>query len=600
MRTELQRWRHFLPRQLRQRPSLSCPLALEPLEARCLPAAGFLPAVSYAVGPRPFDVAVGDFNGDDKPDLVVANQMGQNVGVLLGNGDGTFQPARNFAAGSGADSVAVADFNGDHQPDLAVANLLDDTVSVLLGQGDGTFRPPRNFAAGERPSSVAVGDFNRDGVLDLAVSDFATNLSVLLGNGDGTFQAARNFRPGGGSPAGVTVGDFNGDGRPDLATANSFDFGNLGLGVSVLLGIGDGTFGPHQDFAVGSGPTDIQVGDFNRDGRPDLAVANSGGGSTTVSVLLGNGDGTFQAPRDFVTGPGPTAVAVSDFDGDGQPDLVVTSLGVGVSLLLGTGTGTFQPARNFRAGVAPEAGAVGDFNGDGRPDVAVANEGDNTLSVLLGTSVPAETTAERFVTQVYRDLLQREAELGGLAFWSGLLDRGAAGRSQVVEGILNSVEYRTLAVRQVYREILQREVDPSGLESWVHFLNFREAGHGVEDLKALLLGSGEYYARIAGGTSMGFLAAVYEDVLGRRPDPAGLTRWTTLLTAGASRTVVAASILHSLEADRRQVSLLYNRFLHRDPDPQGLNLFTHALQAQVPEEQLVAALLGSEEYVARL
>jgi hypothetical protein len=178
-------------------------------------------------------VAVGDFNGDGKPDLAVANWNSNSVSVLLGNGDGSFQAAQDFGAGISPESVAVGDFNGDGKPDLAVANFGSATVSVLLGNGDGSFRPAQDFVVGRGAYSVAVGDFNGDGKPDLAVANFwSTNVSVLLGNGDGSFQAAQNFGTGGyGSfPASVAVGDFNGDGKPDLAVANYYS-----NNVSVLI-----------------------------------------------------------------------------------------------------------------------------------------------------------------------------------------------------------------------------------------------------------------------------------------------------------------------------------------------------------------------------
>ena len=164
---------------------------------------------SYSVGINPNSVAVGDFNGDGKLDLAVANSFDNFVSVLLGKGDGTFQAAVNYGTGSGPLSVAVGDFNGDGKLDLVVTNAFDNNVSVLLGNGDGTFQAAVNYGAGSAPNSVAVGDFNGDGKLDLAVANNGSNnLSVLLGNGDGTFQAAVNYSAGKG-PYSVAVGDFN-------------------------------------------------------------------------------------------------------------------------------------------------------------------------------------------------------------------------------------------------------------------------------------------------------------------------------------------------------------------------------------------------------
>jgi len=189
--------------------------------------------------------------------------------------------------------VAVGDFNGDGALDLAVTNFNFASVSVLLGLGDGTFADARRFGVGSDPDSVAVGDFNGDGVLDLAVANYGTpprfldgSVSVLLGNEDGTFAAQRRFGVGS-RPFSIAVGDFNGDGKPDLAVANSGTSPNYpDSSISVLLGLGDGTFADERRFGVGSNPDSVAVGDFNGDGALDLAVAN--GGSYDVAILLNN------------------------------------------------------------------------------------------------------------------------------------------------------------------------------------------------------------------------------------------------------------------------------------------------------------------------
>src|SRR5712691_11729720 len=307
-------------------------------------------------GGFPWYIAEGDFNGDGKPDLVITNYGDNSVSVLLGNGDGTFQAPRTFLVGIHPGLVAVGDFNGDGKPDLVVSNVDSNTVSVLLGNGDGTFLPAVSFPVGPNPWYFAVGDFNGDGKLDLAVADYGCSLDcsvspsntvmVFLGNGDGTFRPASQLTVGNG-PAGVAVGDFNGDGKLDLAVANVND--NT---LSVLLGNGDGTFQPAQTFSgVGSHPYFPAVGDFNRDGKLDLAITNHLG--NTVSVLLGNGDGTFQPVQTFLVDSDPVYVTVGDLNGDGVQDLAVANLHtIAISVLLGNaGTGstvvatpTFSPA----------------------------------------------------------------------------------------------------------------------------------------------------------------------------------------------------------------------------------------------------------------
>jgi len=327
---------------------------------------------AFGAGTDPDSAAVGDFNGDGKLDLAVANEGSNNVSILLGKCDGTFQAAVDYGAGSNPSSVAVGDFRDDGKLDLVVANDGSDNVSILLGNGDGTFQAAVNYGVGSAPTSVAVGDFNGDGKLDLAVvNELSNNFSILLGNGDGTFQAAVNYGAGL-SLFSVAVGDFNGDGKLDLAVASGgSDY------VSVLLGNGDGTFKTAVQYVAGLEPISVAVADFNGDGKLDLAVANYE--SNNVSILLGKGDGTFQAAVDYGIGTEnypatPGSVAVGDFNGDGKLDLVVGGVESDnvsvVSVLLGNGDGTFQAAVNYGAGAGQTSVAVGDFNGDGRLDLA--------------------------------------------------------------------------------------------------------------------------------------------------------------------------------------------------------------------------------------
>ena len=369
----------------------------------------FIGHADFAAGSNPASVAAGDFNRDGVLDLATANYGSNNVSVLLGNGDGTFQAAQTYAtAGFNPEFVAVGDVNLDGRQDLAVAQSgsTPSLVSVLLGNGDGSFQPARIFATGQGSLSVAIGDVNGDGRPDLVAANYYSNdVSVLLGNGDGTFQAAQSFPTAGMNPVTVAVGDFNGDGRPDLAVTNGANTtsGAVPGNLAVLLGNGDGTFQAARTIDVGITPAFVAVRDVNGDGRPDLAVANFR--SNDVSVLLGNGDGTFQAPRNFDTGTGPLSIAVGDVNSDGQADLAVANFDFNirgpntVSVLLGNGDGTFQAAQAFSAGTNPASVAVGDFNGDVRQDLAVGNFNSDNVSVLINNTAVSSSTFTLTVTK---------------------------------------------------------------------------------------------------------------------------------------------------------------------------------------------------------
>jgi hypothetical protein len=341
-------------------------------------------------------VAIGDLDRDGKADLAVANSNSNDVSVLLGVGDGTFGTASNHGAHTNPDSVVVGDLNGDAKPDLAVSNLNSSDVSVLL-QTSGKaftahFSPVSNYGANSGPRSIAVGDLNGDGSPDLAVANvgFAvTTVSVLLGAGDGTFGAASTFGAHS-QPESVAIGDLNRDGAPDLAVANF-----TSNDVSVLLGVGDGTFATKVDYGAHTHPLGIAIGDLNRDGTLDLAVANQD--SADVSVLLGVGNGTFGSAVNYGAHTQPQSVAIGDLNRDGKPDLAVPNYGTSdVSVLLGAGDGTFGTATNFGAHTNPESVAIGDLNRDGKPDMAAGNINSGDVSILLGVGDGTFETAVNY------------------------------------------------------------------------------------------------------------------------------------------------------------------------------------------------------------
>src|SRR5437762_975255 len=305
----------------------------------------------------PVSVTVGDLNGDGKLDLVVANQTSNTVSVLLnttapGAATPSFAAKQDFTTGTPPVSVTVGDVNLDGKLDLAVANSNSNTVSVLLnttapGAATPSFAAKQDFNTGTTPRSVTVSDVNLDGELDLAVANVNSNtVSVLLnttapGAATPSFAAKQDFATGT-TPVSVTVGDLNLDGKLDLAVANL----NSNT-VSVLLnttapGAATPSFAAKQDFATGTSPPSRPSCDLNLDGELDLAVANAN--SNTVSVLLnttapGAAIPSFAAKQDFVTGTGPGSVTVGDLNGDGKLDLAVANFGFGVntvSVLLNT------------------------------------------------------------------------------------------------------------------------------------------------------------------------------------------------------------------------------------------------------------------------
>jgi hypothetical protein len=352
---------------------------------------------------QPISVAVGDFTGKGKLDLAVAPFLNQ-VDILLGNGDGTF----NQAPGSPfmilpppwdtlptpyMNFIAVGDFNNSGNLGLAVADYTDSSVPILLGNGDGTFAPSNAFvySDGLYVQAVAVGDFLGNGNLDLAVTNSpgGVALNILLGYGDGAFNQAPIRGNGSVTTAYMpAVGDFNGDGKLDLAVTGAGVTGPQDNEVTILLGNGDGTFtlANNSTFPTGKAPQAIAVADLNGDGKLDLVIANYG--DATLTILLGNGDGTF-APASgspIAVGNAPYAVAVADLNGDGKLDIAVANNGDGaVTVLLGKGDGTFTSAIGspFAVGVGPSSIAVGDFSESGRLGLAVTNWQGNTISILL-------------------------------------------------------------------------------------------------------------------------------------------------------------------------------------------------------------------------
>ena len=452
---------------------------------------GFLFANSYPAGLNPRSVAVADFNLDRKLDLAVAS-AGNGLNLLLNNGDGTFAPPVNFSMGQSPFGVAVGSFHAFGPIDVATANNGDGTVAIrlngtvplltfaspsptpanpapysvaafnrfgkpgvavtsndpafsfvsvlykpntvansvfgpptnyslipesqpeqvvagnlgqipipslvvalpnankiaiLLGNSDDSFQPPFYKDVGTFPRSVALADFNSDGNLDIAAANFGSfTVSLIFGNADRTFREA--FTIAGvlsANPEFIVAGDFNNDGKADIATCNSGPPDHNK--VNVLLGNGNGSFQPLNVYIVGLNPRFMTTGDFNHDGNLDLAVSDTG--QNKVSVLLNDGAGVFQPATHYTVGLYPNYIVTGDFNLDGLTDLAVSNGGSRTfSVLLNNGDGTFKDALSFPVGLGPTGITVGDFDFDNKPDVVTANHEDGTISLVLNTFIP--------------------------------------------------------------------------------------------------------------------------------------------------------------------------------------------------------------------
>jgi len=494
----------------------------------------FLNTQTPQTGYDPWSVATADFNGDGIPDLAVANQSDGTMTILLGNGDGTFAEAASspIAIGNSTFYVAVGDFNQDGKPDLAVASgFYGGAISIFLGNGNGTFTQaagsPISVSTPYVTDAIAVADINGDGIPDIAAANDgyeygASSVTVLLGNGDGTFTTVSASSTVGEGPVGIIAGDFNGDGKPDLATANFYD----GT-VTVLLGNGDGTFtqAASSPIIVGSFPWTLSTADFNRDGKADLAVANTfytSGSPGTISVLLGNGDGTFipSADSPVTVGHSPESAAVGDFNGDGIPDLAAANNNDDtVTILLGAGDGTFTTAAvgPVRVGDFPQSTVTADFTGSGISDLAVGNENDS-VSVLL-TMLESATATVNGIAPIGAGAPSVEASYAGDSNYGGSVSGTVAlpaGLAPVVispaSGTYTSVQSVTLSESVPGATIYYAASGTVNTTSWVLYTAPIQ----------LTIGGAEYiqaYATETGYQQSNYSSATYNLNLPLAPSP---------------------------------------------------------------------------------
>ena len=376
-----------------------------------------VPTVGYAIGGYPWNyngivsgaattpAIVADFNGDGFADIIVPDQQ-FSYAYLRGYGDGTFRASVDYYAGTNSYSwtygIASGDFNGDGHPDFVIGNVCGGCstpmgITVFLSNPDGSLQPGVNFGSTSNFDYVAVADFDHDGKLDVAATDDSTGLvEIFTGDGAGNFAEGPSFNAdlANNSPEGIFIGDFNNDGFPDLAIANS-----NGGDISILLNDKTGNFPtPVPILLNGSLSQGVAIADLRGIGNLDI-VAPLTYGSGAIAVLLGNGDGTFQSEVDYPIGAAyPTSLTLADLDGNGTLDVAVT-LGQGggqdIAVALGNGDGTFgsfstpvpsslQDYNLTSSGPGPVDIVASDVDGDGYPDLVYTNAWYGTVGILFG------------------------------------------------------------------------------------------------------------------------------------------------------------------------------------------------------------------------
>jgi hypothetical protein len=352
----------------------------------------FVPGPAFLTGSgSPTAVGVGDFNNDGHQDLVACNQTSNIVSVKLGSGTGVFSDMPDVPVAAGAIAIVVADLNGDGKQDLAVANGSSNTISIRFGDGTGAFTGTTNVVVNAQawePSAMAGADFDSDGDIDLAVTTWSySRFLIFTNNGSGTFTAGSTFVNGTvvNFPRAIAVGDFNKDNKPDVVIANS----NL-YSAAVFFGDGAGWFSstlsvPYQN-GSNNGAWSVTVADFNKDSNPDFAVGRGDGGGNDVRVFFGNGLGAFSNPTIVPVGGSARSITAGDFNGDGNPDFItVNFLDNSHSVRLGDGQGAFTSLPEFSVGGSNLMSiGVGDFNTDGKQDFITTVSNYQNCAIRLG------------------------------------------------------------------------------------------------------------------------------------------------------------------------------------------------------------------------
>lgn len=348
----------------------------------CNPISIFAEETTYDVGDSPQAFVATDFTQDGMSDLLVTNLYSQDLSLLTGSGDGTFQPERRLPFGDPTYSAVSADFNQDGHMDVVASDPIWRTVFLFFGRGDGRFQAPETLWA-SAIRYIVIEDLNGDGHLDIAGTEDRGPAqdpqgSILFGNGDGTFEPEIRFETGMSAPGPLAAADLDNDGNTDLVLADVFD-----AKLGVLMGQGDGSFAARA-FTVEYNPQSVMTADFNNDGLMDMATPATGGGGF-VYVHLGRGDGTFERSEFYAAGERPFRVVAAYLNNDDALDIAAVDRELGnISVLYGRGDGTFERAIQYGQAFGESMDILaGDFDNNGFTDLATINRAENTVSLFV-------------------------------------------------------------------------------------------------------------------------------------------------------------------------------------------------------------------------
>jgi hypothetical protein len=608
----------------------------------------FEPDSSYVVDVYPTSLVLADLSGDGRPDLGLVAGTGRVVSYLAALGGGGFAGAAGRSNSAvNVDRPRLGDVDGDGDPDIVVNGYVyltgpagrpiqapggilgagstaevaltqlggDDDLDVVFtssggvsqahgnGDGDGTFAPAVVATTPAAPSDLAVGDLDEDGHDDVVASLPSTGqVAVLRSDGAGALEAPVTVTAGP-APGSLVVADLDGDGHLDVVVANET---NLADSLTVLLGDGDGGFGPPTTVALDTTPFVVAAGDLDGDGVVDLVVAGEPGTTTEVRYLLGDGDGGFAAHGGQTVDAPVKRLELADLNGDGTLDVVVAT----ARFLLNRGDATFAGVLGtVPSGEYAGSPAVGDLDGDGRLDLVAASSGRPLVRFGAGPALPPLWAPfdswGALVDRIYLDLLQRAPTTSERSADIAALTAHTLTPGGLVARIRTSTDHTTNVdpVVRLYRAYFLRNADPSGLDHWVAV---RRKGSTLSRISNSFAASSEFTRRYGTLTNRQFVELIYQNVLGRPGEATGVAYWTKQLdTKRKSRGQVMLNFSESNEYKTKQTSevtagVLQTWMLRTIPTGTTFTDAVTALDTGTTTAQLATQIIDSGPYATRI